>query len=123
MFQVTVLLCACNDDKKKSQKSVSSLFSEDPLTTDILEKVKTDYVAEPDLRKMKEGALNGMLTSLDPYSLYLNPEAYEHLSETNEGEVTGIGVEVVFSDGAMRIVSPIDDSPSSRAGPRDEPRT
>lgn len=110
---VGVLVSAC---QKKSDAPTQADFYQDPLFSEILEKVRVEYVSQPDEIKMKEGAINGMLTSLDPYSVYMNQETYELFKEATLGEFGGIGVEVLFLDGALRVISPIDDTPAAKAG-------
>jgi carboxyl-terminal processing protease len=63
-----------------------------------------------------ENALNGMLTSLDPHSAYLGPDAFEDIQEQTSGEFGGLGIQVTMEDGLVKVVSPIDDTPAARAG-------
>ncbi len=83
---------------------------------EILEKVQEEYVERPDERKMREGAISGMLNALDPYSTYMNQETYELFKESTVGEFGGIGVEVLFMDDSLRVIAPIDDTPAAKAG-------
>lgn len=83
---------------------------------DIFERVKKDYVQDPDRQKMTDSAINGMLTSLDPHSSYFTDEDLEDFINQTKGEFGGIGVEVIYDNGAVKIISPIDDLPADKAG-------
>ena len=74
------------------------------------------YVKEPNKQKMLEAALNGMASSLDPHSSYLNKEEYEDLDEHIKGEFGGIGIEVIYDNNAIKVISPLDDLPAFKAG-------
>ncbi len=82
----------------------------------VFERIKKDYVHEPDRQKMTDAAINGMLTALDPHSCLLSDENLEDFINHTKGEFGGIGVEVMFDNGAIKIISPIDDLPAYRAG-------
>src|SRR6202012_1458926 len=82
----------------------------------VFERVKTDYVEKPDDAKLVEGAINGMVTSLDPHSRYMNDKAWRDMQETTHGEFGGLGIEVTMEDGLIKVVSPMDDTPASKAG-------
>jgi len=83
---------------------------------DVFERIKRDYVQDPDRQKMTDSAINGMLTSLDPHSSYFTDEDLEDFINQTKGEFGGIGVEVIFDNGAVKIISPIDDLPADKAG-------
>lgn len=86
------------------------------LFADVFERVKRDYVEEVSDEKLVEAALNGMLTSLDPHSAYLNPKHFEDMQIQTKGEFGGLGIEVTMEDGVVKVVSPIDETPAARAG-------
>jgi carboxyl-terminal processing protease len=86
------------------------------LFADVRHTVETEYVVPVDDKKLIRAAIDGMLTSLDPHSGYLNPEDYKDLQETTEGAYGGLGLEVTSEDGAVKVVSPMDDTPAARAG-------
>ncbi len=91
----------------------------DPLKrfVQVLDLVETSYVKEVDRKEAIEGALNGMLQSLDPHSVYLNAEDYKSLQEVTSGEFYGVGIEITNNEnGQLMIVAPIDDTPGDRAG-------
>lgn len=86
------------------------------LLADILYRVNDSYVEEVDQKELVESAINGMLTSLDPHSGYLPPEAFEEMQQETQGKFGGLGIEVTMEDGFVKVVSPIDDTPAARAG-------
>ncbi|QGM46994.1 S41 family peptidase [Methylocystis heyeri] len=86
------------------------------LFGDVYDKVRTDYVEKPDEQKMIEAAINGMLSSLDPHSSYLDAKGFKDMRTQTEGKFGGLGIEVTQEDGLIKVVSPIDDTPASRAG-------
>ena len=86
------------------------------LFGDVFEKVRTDYVEKPDEAKLIEAAVNGMLTSLDPHSSYMDAKSFRDMQTTTRGEFGGLGIEVTMEDGLIKVVSPIDDTPASKAG-------
>ncbi len=84
--------------------------------TEVFGRVKSDYVEPVEDKKLITEAINGMLTGLDPHSAYLDQEAFKELQVGTQGEFGGLGIEVSMEDGFVRVVSPIDDSPASKAG-------
>jgi len=86
------------------------------LFGDVFERVRSDYVEEVSDSQLIEAAINGMLSSLDPHSSYLNPESFEEMQVQTKGEFGGLGIEVTMENGAVKVVSPIDDTPAFRAG-------
>ncbi|MDR3495899.1 MAG: S41 family peptidase [Ancalomicrobiaceae bacterium] len=88
------------------------------LFGDVLDRIRTDYVEQPDEDKLIEAAINGMLSSLDPHSSYLNPKGYKDMQLSTHGEFGGLGIEVTMEDNVLKVVTPIDDTPAARAGVR-----
>ena len=86
------------------------------LFGDVFEKIRTDYVEKPDEQKLVEAAINGMLTSLDPHSSYMDAKAYRDMQVQTSGEFGGLGIEVSQDDNLIKVVTPIDDTPASKAG-------
>ncbi len=84
--------------------------------TEVFAKVKNDYVESVNDRELLENAIRGMLEGLDPHSAYLDKEDYRDLQEGTTGEFGGLGIEVGMEDGFVKVISPIDDTPASRAG-------
>ena len=84
--------------------------------TEIFSKIKDDYVESINDKKLLENAIRGMLQGLDPHSAYLDKEAYRELQEGTSGKFGGLGIEVGYEDGFVKVISPIDDTPAQRAG-------
>src|SRR6476646_257970 len=83
--------------------------------TEVFGRIKSDYVESVEDKKLITEAINGMLSGLDPHSAYLDQEAFRELQVGTQGEFGGLGIEVGMEDGFVKVVSPIDDSPASRA--------
>jgi carboxyl-terminal processing protease len=83
---------------------------------DIFERVRGQYVTPPDEKSLVESAINGMLTSLDPHSSYMNPEAAKDMRVQTKGEFGGLGIEVTMENELVKVITPIDDTPAARAG-------
>ena len=86
------------------------------LFADVLARVEQDYVTPIDDQQAIEAAINGMLSSLDPHSSYMNASEYREMQTQTRGEYGGLGIEVTSEDGVVRVVSPIDGTPAARAG-------
>ncbi len=83
---------------------------------DVFERVRVDYVDKVDDKALIDGAINGMLASLDPHSSYLDARDFQTMRQTTDGEYGGLGLTVTTEDGAVKVVSPTDDTPAARAG-------
>ncbi|AMD00137.1 S41 family peptidase [Halomonas chromatireducens] len=83
---------------------------------EVFERIKRAYVEEVDDRTLLRNAMRGMLSELDPHSAYLDRDEFQSLRETTEGQFGGIGIEVGLENGRLTIITPIDDTPASRAG-------
>jgi carboxyl-terminal processing protease len=86
------------------------------LFTDVLKIVQKNYVEEVDTKKLVYGAINGMLSSLDPHSSFLPPDMYKELKIETKGSFGGLGIEITIKDGYLTVISPIEDTPAFRAG-------
>ena len=86
------------------------------LFTDVLSIVKKSYVEEVDTKKLIYGAINGMLTSLDPHSSFMSPETFKEMKIETKGAFGGIGIEISIKDGVLTVIAPIEDTPAFRAG-------
>ena len=86
------------------------------LFGDVFEQVKDKYVEEVDDKQLIEAAINGMLTSLDPHSSYLNMDNFEDMQVDTRGEFGGLGIEVTMEDGFVKVIAPIYDTPAEKAG-------
>ncbi len=94
----------------------SETYKQLNLFGDVLEKIRTDYVEKPEEAKLIEAAINGMLTSLDPHSSYMDAKSYRDMQVQTKGEFGGLGIEVTMEDGIVKVVSPIDETPAAQAG-------
>jgi carboxyl-terminal processing protease len=99
-----------------TQEPVSDTLQQLELFGDVFERVREDYVEEVTDQELIEAAIQGMLSSLDPHSTYLNPKAYGDMRTGVRGEFGGLGIEVTMEGGYVKVVSPIDDTPAFRAG-------
>ena len=83
---------------------------------EVMDRIKSAYVEPVDDKTLLENAIKGMLSNLDPHSAYLEPEAFAELQESTSGEFGGLGIEVGMDENFLKVVTPIDDTPASRAG-------
>jgi carboxyl-terminal processing protease len=86
------------------------------LFGDVVDEVQRQYVTPVNQKKLIQSAIDGMLTSLDPHSNYLDPEAFQSMRDQTRGEYGGLGIEVTSEDGVVKVISPMDDTPATRAG-------
>lgn len=86
------------------------------LFGDVFDKIRSDYVDKPDEAKLIESAINGMVTSLDPHSSFLDQKSNQDMQQTTRGEFGGLGIEVQMEEGLVKVVTPFDDSPAHKAG-------
>jgi carboxyl-terminal processing protease len=98
------------------ESNPADTFKQLTLFSDVLERVRADYVDPITDEKLIEAALNGMLSSLDPHSGYLNKQSFEDMQTQTRGEFGGLGIEVTMENGLVKVVSPIDDTPAAKAG-------
>ncbi|HTZ35076.1 MAG TPA: S41 family peptidase, partial [Stellaceae bacterium] len=99
-----------------SPVNTAETYKELNLFGDVFEKVRSDYADQVSDDTLIEGAINGMLTSLDPHSNYLNAKNFNDMKVQTRGEFGGLGIEVSMENGLIKVVSPIDDTPAARAG-------
>jgi len=97
-------------------QNIDKLYEKIDLFSEVLEKVKNEYVEEIDQAETMDAAINGLLQSLDPYSGYMNPEIFKESQEETSGEFGGLGIEVTMEAGVVKVISPIDDTPAAKAG-------
>ena len=101
---------------EKSFSENVNIYQKIDLFGEVLEKINKEYVDEVDQSKSMDSAINGLLQSLDPYSAYMSPESFDNMQTETSGEFGGLGMEVGMEAGVVKIISPIDDTPASRAG-------
>ena len=110
------VLATCLSAAGGPQAGSSDTFRQLKLFGDVFERVRAEYVEEITDEQLIEAAINGMLTSLDPHSGYLDAKKYRDMQVQTKGEFGGLGIEVTMEDGLVKVVSPIDDTPAHRAG-------
>ena len=94
----------------------NDLYKKIDLFSEVLEKIQNEYVDEINQADVMDSAINGVLQSLDPYSSYMNPEIFNEMQTETSGEFGGLGIEVSMESGVVKVISPIDDTPASKAG-------
>ncbi len=92
------------------------IYKKIDLFGEVLEKINKEYVDEINQSESMDSAINGLLQSLDPYSAYMSPKIFEEMQTETSGEFGGLGIEVSMEAGVVKVISPIDDTPASRAG-------
>jgi len=100
----------------EANSSENEIYKKIDLFGEVLEKINRDYVDEIDQSKSMDSAINGLLQSLDPYSAYMSPEIFNQMQTETSGEFGGLGIEVSMEAGVVKVISPIDDTPASKAG-------
>lgn len=103
-------------DGAKADTDSTDTFKQLTLFSDVLERVRADYVDVVTDQKLIENALNGMLSALDPHSSYMNKKEFTEMQTQTRGEFGGLGIEVTMENGVVKVVSPIDDTPAAKAG-------
>ena len=94
----------------------NNIYQKIDLFGEVLDKINKEYVEEVDQSESMDSAINGLLQSLDPYSAYMSPEIFKEMQTETSGEFGGLGIEVSMESGVVKVISPIDDTPASRAG-------
>ena len=93
-----------------------NIYEKIDLFGEVLEKINKEYVDEVNQSESMDSAINGLLQSLDPYSSYMSPEIFNEIQTETSGEFGGLGIEVGMESGVVKVISPIDDTPASKAG-------
>ena len=96
--------------------AVIDIYKKIDLFGEVLEKINKEYVDEFNQSESMDSAINGLLQSLDPYSSYMSPKIFDEMQTETSGEFGGLGIEVSMEAGVVKVISPIDDTPASRAG-------
>ena len=113
IFLCTVYFLFAAEEGKQSDKE---LYKQIELFSDTLSIIQADYVEEPKPKDLIYGALEGMLSSLDGYSHFLDPDSFREMEIETKGEFGGLGIEIGVRDGVLTIISPIDGTPAEKAG-------
>ena len=100
----------------KAYSSENNIYKKIDLFGEVLEKINKEYVDEVNQSESMDSAINGLLQSLDPYSAYMSPEIFNEMQTETSGEFGGLGIEVGMESGVVKVISPIDDTPASKAG-------
>ena len=101
---------------KNAYSSEKDIYQKIDLFGEVLEKINKEYVDEIDQSESMDAAIDGLLQSLDPYSGYMSPKTFDEMQTDTSGEFGGLGIEVTMEAGVVKVISPIDDTPASRAG-------
>ncbi len=99
-----------------STSSENEIYKKIDLFGEVLEKINKEYVDEVNPSESMDSAINGLLQSLDPYSAYMSPETFDEMQTETSGKFGGLGIEVSMESGIVKVISPIDDTPASKAG-------
>ena len=110
------IIILLNTSNKVYSQNIDKLYEKIDLFGEVLEKIQDEYVEEVDQVEIMDSAINGALQSLDPYSAYMNPEIFEESRTETSGEFGGLGIEVTMEAGVVKVITPIDDTPASKAG-------
>ena len=110
------LLNATNVNASKKAETNVDTYELLNLFAEVMERAKISYVEEVTDKKLIESAINGMLTSLDPHSSYLDYDSFNYMNEQTKGKFGGLGIEITMDNGLVKVVSPIDDTPAAKAG-------
>lgn len=102
--------------KKAPEKEDADTYELLNLFGEVMERAKVSYVEEVSDKKLIESAINGMLSSLDPHSSFLDGQSFKYMNEQTKGKFGGLGIEVTMENGVVKVVSPIDDTPAAKAG-------
>jgi len=94
----------------------NDIYKKIDLFGEVIEKINKEYVEEINQSESMDSAINGLLQSLDPYSSYMSPEIFNEMQTETSGKFGGLGIEVSMESGVVKVISPIDDTPASRAG-------
>src|SRR5271166_6138965 len=116
MAVATVLVFSLRQDVGAATSNSTDTYKQLNLFGEVFERVRAEYVDDVSDDSLVESAINGMLTSLDPHSNYLNTKNFNDMKVQTRGEFGGLGIEVSMENGLVKVVSPIDDTPAARAG-------
>lgn len=110
------LISSCATAKEQKKEEEINTYELLNIFGEVMERTKVSYVEEVSDKQLIESAINGMLTSLDPHSSYLNAEDFKYMNEQTSGKFGGLGIEITMENSVVKIISPIDDTPAAKAG-------
>ena len=113
---IILIAILLNNINTAYSQNMDKLYQKIDLFSEVLEKIQDEYIDEVDQAEIMDSAINGILQSLDPYSAYMNPQIFEEMQTETSGKFGGLGIEVSMEAGVVKVISPIDDTPASRAG-------
>ena len=113
---VAVLLANGYSGDAKDNKDADDVYRNIELFTEVLRQVEENYVELQETKKLIEGAIKGMLQSLDPHSTYMTKEEHDDLRVETQGSFTGVGMQITVKDDVLTVISPIEDTPAYKAG-------
>ena len=116
LLGATALTAVQNMGSAQAVAAPSETYKQLSVFGDIFERVRATYVTVPEDKALVRAAINGMLTSLDPHSSYLDPEAAKDMQVQTSGEFGGLGIEVTMENEELKVITPIEDTPASKAG-------
>ena len=111
-----IIILSLSISKYVSAANDDDIYKKIDLFSEVLDKINKEYVEDINQSEVMDAAINGVLQSLDPYSAYMSPESFENMQTETSGEFGGLGIEVSMEAGVVKVISPIDDTPASRAG-------
>ena len=114
--KISFIICIFFCFLVKNIKANENIYEKIDLFSEVLDKINNEYVDDIDQQKIMDSAINGVLQSLDPYSSYMSPESLNDMQTETSGKFGGLGIEVGMESGVVKVISPIDDSPASKAG-------
>ena len=115
-FLVITVFVLLNIFSNSNSQNIDKLYQKIDLFSEVLERIEDDYWEEIDQLDAMDSAINGLLQSLDPYSGYMSPRVFEESQTDTSGEFGGLGIEVSMESGVVKVITPIDNTPASRAG-------
>jgi len=113
---IIIILFLFNSVNESIADNSDKLYKKIDLFSEVLETIQDEYVDEIDQADVMDSAIDGILQSLDPYSSYMNPELFKEMKTETSGKFGGLGIEVSMESGVVKVISPIDDTPASKAG-------
>jgi len=113
---IIIILFLFNFVNESVAENSDKLYKKIDLFSEVLETIQDEYVDEIDQADVMDSAIDGILQSLDPYSSYMNPEIFKEMQTETSGKFGGLGIEVSMESGVVKVISPIDDTPASKAG-------
>ena len=115
-FFVFITIILLNLFNVSFSQNIDKFYQKIDLFSEVLEKIQNEYVDEIDQVDVMDSAINGVLQSLDPYSAYMSPEIYKEMLTETSGEFGGLGIEITMEAGVVKVITPIDNTPATRAG-------